>query len=66
VEFAIVVADAWQGRGLGRALLERLIAARERGYARMVGSVLAMNATMLSFVKRLGFASRRDPTITSR
>ena len=29
-EFAIVVADDWQGRGLGRALAERLAAAARR------------------------------------
>jgi acetyltransferase len=62
VEFAIVVADAWQGRGLGRALMLRLIAsAATRGYTQMTGGVLAMNKTMLEFVSGLGFASRRDP-----
>ncbi len=62
VEFAIVVADAWQGRGLGRVLMQRLIASASAcGYTQMTGSVLAMNKSMLEFVNRLGFATRRDP-----
>jgi len=59
-EFAIVVADAWQGRGLGRRMMERLIAvARERGIDRMVGYVLAENTGMLELAARLGFKSRQ-------
>jgi acetyltransferase len=62
VEFAIVVADAWQGRGVGRILMQRLIASASGcGYTQMTGSVLAINKSMLEFVNRLGFASRRDP-----
>jgi GNAT superfamily N-acetyltransferase len=36
-EFAIVIADAWQGRGIGRRLMAKLIAvARGRGLAQHV------------------------------
>ncbi len=62
VEFAIVVADAWQHRGVGHALLERLIeSASARGYARMMGNVLTQNSPMLAFMRGMGFTVRRDP-----
>ena len=55
-EFAIVVAEAWQGRGLGRHLMRRLIdIARERDIRRMTGDVLAVNRGMLDMAARLGF-----------
>jgi RimJ/RimL family protein N-acetyltransferase len=46
-EVAIVVADRLQGKGLGRVLLERLIAAaRERGVGRFRFNVLSTNQGM--------------------
>jgi acetyltransferase len=55
-EFALVVADDWQRRGLGHALLDRLVAiARERGLERMVGWVSAESAAMLRLTNGLGF-----------
>jgi acetyltransferase len=55
-EFAIVVAEDWQGRGLGRHLMLELIAiARKIGLRSMVGQVLATNTGMLGLVSRLGF-----------
>jgi len=61
-EFAIVVADAWQGRGLGRALMQKLIAsAKRRGFRRLVGSILGINASMQKLVRTLGFRLRADP-----
>ncbi|MCO6454155.1 MAG: succinate CoA transferase [Pirellulaceae bacterium] len=55
-EFAVVVRDAWQGRGLGTTLLETLveIAFRE-GVRRVVGTVLPENSRMLAVCRRLGF-----------
>lgn len=67
-EFAIVIADAWQGRGIGRRMLEKLISvARSRGIRRLYGDVLATNAPMLALAKQIGFAlgrSPEDPTLT--
>jgi acetyltransferase len=61
-EFAIVVADAWQRRGLGRLLLSRLIAvARSRGMKQMLGHVLAGNPPMLAMCTRLGFEIQPVP-----
>ena len=61
-EFAIAVADAWHGRGLGRAMMQALIAcATKRGFRRLVGVVLASNEPMLAMCRKLGFAVERDP-----
>lgn len=55
-EFAVTVADAWQGRGVGGPLMRALLRdARARGLKRMEGYVLATNTRMLEFVRKLGF-----------
>jgi acetyltransferase len=60
-EFAVIVADPWQGKGLGPKLVERLIGiAREQGVKLLHGDVLAQNQPMLEMVKRLGFALTKD------
>lgn len=60
-EFAIVVADNWQRKGLGELLMRALMdAARAAGMAVMEGEVLASNSKMLQFVARLGFSARFD------
>lgn len=47
-ELAVAVVDDWQGRGLGRILLARLVAAaQERGLKRLVGTVMAENDAMI-------------------
>ena len=61
-EFAIVVADAWQGRGVGRVLMQRLIdSAKRRGLSRLEGAVLRANANMRRFCEGLGFVTHDDP-----
>jgi acetyltransferase len=61
-EFAISVADAWAGAGLGSALMRLLIdSARRRGLREMEGFVLAENAAMLRLASRLGFRTSRHP-----
>ncbi|HET9653602.1 MAG TPA: bifunctional acetate--CoA ligase family protein/GNAT family N-acetyltransferase, partial [Usitatibacter sp.] len=60
-EYAIAVADEWQGRGLGYVMMERLIqVARERGIRRMMGWVLAKNSSMLKMCEELGFDVKGD------
>jgi len=60
-EFAIAVADAWHGRGLGRAMMRALIAcAKKRGFRRLLGIVLASNEPMLALSRQLGFVAQRD------
>lgn len=54
-ELAVTVADAWQGRGLGSALLARLSArALEVGITYFTAQILAENRTMLAMLPRLG------------
>jgi acetyltransferase len=56
------VAEAWQGKGLGRRMLERLIeVARSRGLEEMVGHVLAVNQSMLALCGKLGFEVSDHP-----
>ena len=67
-EFAIVVADAWHGRGIGKRLMSKLIeVARRRGLKRLHGEILAMNRPMLGLVRSLGFTlSRHEDPMLSR
>jgi acetyltransferase len=56
-EFAVVIADSWQRRGLGRRMMEQLIdVAHARGLGAMVGHVLAENRGMLALCQKLGFS----------
>jgi acetyltransferase len=60
-EYAIVIADAWQGRGLGRLMMSALVdTARSQGLKTMIGWVLAVNAPMLRLCAQLGFVSTPD------
>ncbi|MFL5798426.1 MAG: GNAT family N-acetyltransferase [Actinomycetota bacterium] len=63
-EVAIVVADAWQGRGIGRALSGHLArAAAWRGVTSFTGSMLADNRPALRLLKSL--APQADRRIRS-
>jgi len=56
-EFAIVIADSWQGKGLGpRMMWELFDAAAAAGMQRIEGVVLRDNRHMLEMVRNLGFA----------
>ena len=56
-EFAIVIADDWQKRGLGMKLMAALIdAARQKKLKRMYGDVLGTNSGMLKLMESLGFS----------
>ena len=58
-EFAVTVVDAWQGRGVGSALLRSLVTrARTLGYRHIDGSVLSANTPMLAVARRQGFHAR--------
>jgi acetyltransferase len=65
-EFALVVADAWQGSGLGRSLMERLLEqARKRKLPALHGIVRKGNRAMLRLARSLGFRAARasDPDL---
>jgi GNAT superfamily N-acetyltransferase len=56
-EVAFVVADAWQGRGLGTVLLDHLAdQASSAGVKRFVADTLAENRTMLHLFARRGLS----------
>lgn len=61
-EFALVVADEWQRRGIGSRLMTSLMeAARHRGFETMEGEVLSDNTSMLMLVRNLGFSVQTSP-----
>jgi acetyltransferase len=61
-EFALVVTDQWQRKGIGTHLMTQLIEyARTRGLSAMDGEVLTLNRAMLDLVQHLGFEARTCP-----
>jgi len=62
-EFAIVVSDKWQGKGIARLLMQKLIEiARNRGLEVMEGQVLANNYRMIELMMSLNFQVSNDPS----
>ena len=56
-EFAIQVASLWQGRGLGRLLLDKLLHyLRARGTVEVVGECLPENFSVASLARHVGFS----------
>ncbi len=56
-EFSLLVADPWQGRGVGPQVLARLIeVARREGIARIYADILESNMRMQCLCAGLGFA----------
>ena len=68
-EFAVVVSDDWQGKGIAMKLMSHLIdSAREKQFKAMVGEVLHDNWRMLNLAQDLGFKTQRnlgDPGVVS-
>jgi len=61
-EFALVVADAWQRKGVGSLLLGTLLRhAQAVGIERLHGITLATNQAMQNLARKLGFAQTHDP-----
>jgi acetyltransferase len=64
-EFAIQVAGAWQRRGIGRRLLDKLVAyLRARGTGELVAAAMAENVCMLALAKSAGFSVTPDASGT--
>ncbi len=60
-EFAIVVSDEWQGKGVARQLFQRLIdVARDRRLRVMTGITLRENTRMIDLSRTLGFVTKAD------
>ena len=68
-EIAIVLADDWQGRGLGTRLLLDLIAvATDAGVRCLTGTALSTNDAVLALGRKLGFrlaVDARSATVTN-
>ncbi len=63
-EFAVSIADDWQGRGLGTLLLCRLIkTARKSGAGKITAETLASNTAMLRLAHKAGFSFEPDGEI---
>jgi len=66
-EFALLVTDAFQGKGLGIELLRRLLdVARAEGIRRVTAEMLPDNSAMQAVCKKLGFrlsGGLSDPTV---
>lgn len=61
-EFAIIVHSGIKRRGLGRALMNKMIDyTASRGTRWLVGEVLVGNRSMLNLAKSLGFESEHEP-----
>lgn len=59
---AIVVADAWQARGLGTELMRSLgTAAKARGIRSLEGTTLGENQRIHDWARRFGFGVRTEP-----
>jgi len=67
-EFAIVITDYWQKRGLGTHMLKHILAiAREKGITRIWGHVMSDNAEMISLFRKenFTFSKSRDVGVFS-
>ena len=61
-EFALVVSDKWQSRGIAHHLMQNLMeVARDRDLERMEGQILSNNTKMLELVSSLNFQIENDP-----
>jgi acetyltransferase len=59
-EFAILVRSDFKGRGLGRLLMEKIVAyLRSRGIREVVGQTMSDNSAMLALARKLGFKTRQ-------
>jgi acetyltransferase len=69
-EFAVLISDEFQGRGMGTELLRQLVEiGRKEHVARIVGYISSTNSAMLHACKYLGFHHEEhelgDPMVRS-
>ncbi len=61
-EFCVLVADPWQGLGLGSLLTDAAVdAARRLGVRRLLVEVVPENVRIVRLLEKRGFVFRRDP-----
>ena len=64
-EFAIIIADVWQGKGLGNLMTDYMIQiAGKIGYGKLIAYVFAENGVMLHILKQKGFELKREDGAT--
>jgi acetyltransferase len=60
-EFAVLISDPWQGKGLGSTLLKLLVqVGRKEGLRRIIGHISPENTTMKSVSEQIGFSLNFD------
>lgn len=65
VDFAIIIADNWQGKGLGTILTGYLIeVAKEMEFEKIYATVFSKNKGMIEILRRKEFTFRREDTMT--
>jgi len=61
-EFALLIADDWQGKGLGTRILNSLLSeAKRRGLEQIRGETLSENQPMLALCRKLGISLAKQP-----
>lgn len=61
-EFAVIVPDAWQDRGIGRTLTDACMrVAKDWGVAKVAATTLRENKRMIGIFRHRGFQIGRDP-----
>ena len=66
-EYAVLVHDDYQGKGLGYKLTDVIIGvAEDKGLERIYGEVLSENEKMLTVCRRQGFTAQRTPDETTK
>ena len=61
-EFALLLSDRWQKKGIGTELLKLLVEiGRKEKLARIIGSILLENRAMQHVCKKVGFNLVHDP-----
>lgn len=61
-EFALLVSDHWQGKGLGSELLKRLVqVGRDEKLSRITAMIMADNHAMQQVSRKVGFELTSDP-----
>ncbi len=62
-EFAVAVADDWQGKGLASKLMHMIEdTARTQGVSIIVGTALRSNTAMIELARHLGYQLKPDPS----
>ena len=62
IEFGLSIDDRWQGRGIGKALLQNIeCRAASFGAARLFGDTLRSNDAMIALARKAGYAFANSP-----